>query len=54
MASNLRSLFQGGVVPFSMSSHLLEEASKVIPNQQLLVNVVSKRCDSSPPASSDV
>jgi DNA-directed RNA polymerase subunit omega len=26
-----------------MSSHLLEEACKVIPNQQLLVNVVSKR-----------
>jgi DNA-directed RNA polymerase subunit omega len=26
-----------------MISHLLDEASKVIPNQQLLVNVVSKR-----------
>ena len=26
-----------------MSSQLLEEAQKVIPNQQLLVNVVSKR-----------
>jgi len=26
-----------------MSSQLLEEAQKVIPNQQLLVNVISKR-----------
>ena len=26
-----------------MSSQLLEDASKVIPNQQILVNVVSKR-----------
>ena len=26
-----------------MSSQLLEEAQKVIPNQQLLVNIVSKR-----------
>ena len=26
-----------------MSSQLLEEASKVIPNQQVLVNVISKR-----------
>lgn len=26
-----------------MNSHLLEEACKTIPNQQLLVNVVSKR-----------
>ena len=27
----------------NMTSHLLQEASQVIPNQQLLINVVSKR-----------
>jgi DNA-directed RNA polymerase subunit omega len=35
----------GGVVRSlkSMTAQLLQEASKVIPNQQLLINVVSKR-----------
>lgn len=40
----LRVLFHPTVVSKShMTSHLLEEAQKVVPNQQLLVNLVSKR-----------
>ena len=42
----LRALFplDGFFVSYRyMSSQLLEEAQKVIPNQQLLVNIVSKR-----------
>lgn len=27
----------------NMTSHLLQEAAKIIPNQQVLINVVSKR-----------
>ena len=40
---SLRSNFPETVFPRVMSSQLLEEALKKIPNQQLLVNVVSKR-----------
>lgn len=40
----LRVLFHPTVVSNRhMSSQLLEEAQKVVPNQQLLVNLVSKR-----------
>ncbi len=43
-ATNLPApFFQSGFVTPNMSSTLLEEALKKIPNQQLLVNVVSKR-----------
>jgi len=33
----------GHAQPLPMQSHLLEEASKIIPDQQKLINVVSKR-----------
>ena len=39
----MRSFFPGTGATVFMSSTLLEEAFKVIPSQQLLVNVVSKR-----------
>lgn len=45
-ASILAALFPTAQRPVSqrhMSSQLLEEAQKVVPNQQLLVNLVSKR-----------
>jgi DNA-directed RNA polymerase subunit omega len=43
MPSNLSLPFSGSPFLCFMNSHLLEEACKTIPNQQLLVNVVSKR-----------
>jgi DNA-directed RNA polymerase subunit omega len=43
MPSNLPLPFQSDVSALVMNSHLLDEACKAIPNQQLLVNVVSKR-----------
>ena len=36
-------LLSAGIFPLFMTSSFIDEALKVIPNQQLLVNVVSKR-----------
>lgn len=43
MAPKSRSIFPSAVLIRPMTSQLLDEAFKVIPSQQVLVNVVSKR-----------